>query len=149
LDPSLGMLKKAVEKELDTIQAVAEHLPLKRNCLDFIYLVAVIEFLRDPCRVLIDASETLKVKATLITLTINRDSPWGKYYKELAEKGEPLLSRAKFYNYDEMMGMFGVTCFKVNKVLSILKDPPESLVDTSYHPLDLNAGAVLIGAKKQ
>lgn len=149
LDPSLGMLKKAVEKELDVIQAVAEHLPIKRCCLDFVYLVAVLEFLRDPCRGLIAASETLRETATLVILTINRDSPWGQYYEKLAETGEPLLSLARFYNYDEVMGILGVTCLRVKKVLSILKDPPEALIDTSYHPLDLNAGAMLIGAEKE
>jgi len=50
------MLSKAADRGLDAVLAVAENLPLKRRCLDFAYMVTVIEFLQEPLRALVAAS---------------------------------------------------------------------------------------------
>jgi len=140
------MLRQVAEKELDAIQAVAEHLPIKRECFDFVYLVTVLEFLQEPSRCLTAASDIMKKGAAIVTLTINRNSPWGLYYRKLAEKGEQIFSRAEFYQYIEVKKMLEASSYRVDKVLSALLDLPESLVDIASHSLDLNSGVVLIKA---
>ena len=92
-----GMLSKAAQRNLVSIIAVAEAIPFRSEVLDFAYFVTVIEFLADPHEALISVKGALKTGAPLVTLTINRGSPWGKLYEEKAEEGDPIFGQSRLY----------------------------------------------------
>ncbi|MCD6479975.1 class I SAM-dependent methyltransferase, partial [Candidatus Bathyarchaeota archaeon] len=103
LDPSPGMLRRAARRGLPSILGVAEHPPLRPRCLDFIYMVATLEFLPEPIKALEALRISLKPHGSLILLIINTESPWGRLYLKLGEEGDPIFSRIRLYNYEDAL----------------------------------------------
>lgn len=98
LDLSKGMLIKGKERGLHTVLGSGAVLPIRSGCLDFAYLITVIEFLRDPTVVYKETKKVLKSEAPVVTLFINRDSGWGALYLKMAENNDPVFSRAHIYD---------------------------------------------------
>lgn len=150
LDPSSGMLAKAAEKGLHAVLGVGETTPFRETIFDFAYMVVVIEFLPDPQTVLESVNCNLKPCSPLVTLTINRSSPWGMFYKTLAEKGDPIFTHATFYDMHEIELLLLDACYTVQSSLSILTNAPiEHNVGTKLVPGTAKAGVVLIRALKK
>jgi SAM-dependent methyltransferase len=149
VDPSSEMLMRAAEKGLHTVLCVGEGMPFRRGSFDFVYLVAVIEFLSDPVEVLGSLKETMKSGTLLVTLTINRSSPWGSFYTMLAENGDPVFSHACLYDMDEVGEFLRRSGFIVAEALSTLSNPPSVKdVGVDLVKADPEAGVVLIKSLK-
>ena len=149
LDLSPGMLERVVQKGLPAVLATAEDCPLKHGSLDFAYMVTVLEFLPDPVGALRSISATLKEDAPLVTLTINRESPWGELYADLAEKGDPIFSHARLYTFEEVRAILagaGYVPLEAVGTLTASPDEPEE-EEIEFVPAGPGAGVILIKAR--
>ncbi len=148
LDPSPGMLRKAIEKRLPSILGVAEHPPLRLKCLDFIYMVATLEFLPEPVKALKALKTSLKTRGSLILLIINRESPWGRLYLKLGGEGDPIFSRIRLYNYEEALHILEEAGLKLISAVGTLTEPPDRPGDkATFTTPDVEAGVLLLEAK--
>lgn len=147
IDPSPGMLRHAARKGLPAILAAAEGCPLKNGSLDFAYMVTVLEFLSDPEEALHIVGEPLKADAPLVTLTINRESPWGELYAELAEKGDIIFRHARLYTFKEVLTFLARAGYEPLEALGTLTSAPdEPEEEVRLVPAGPDAGVVLIKA---
>jgi SAM-dependent methyltransferase len=150
VDPSPGMLSKAAHKGLTTVMAVAEAIPFRSEVLDFAYFVTVFEFLADPLEALMSVRGTLKTGAPLVTLTINRGSPWGKLYREKAEEGDPIFRQSRLYEMDEVGALHAKAGYEYREALSTLTNPPSAEdIGTELVPANPDNGVVLIKSVKK
>lgn len=149
LDPSPGMLEKAAQRGLRSILGTGEYLPIRHGSLDFAYLVTVIEFLSCPLKALRSIKDAMKRDAPLVTLTVNRGSPWGKFYTELAGKGDPIFGHARLYEIEEVEALLKEAGLELWNALSTLTKPPgaEDVGSELIRP-DPSAGVVLLKSKK-
>lgn len=149
LDPSPGMLVKAIEKGLHTIIGFGESMPLRMLVFDFAYMVTVIEFLSDPKIVLGSIYSIMKRDSPIVTLTINRSSLWGKFYKKLAQDGDTVFRHAKFYDMDEIKSVLSDAGFIMVESLDILTNPPiDDDVGTGLTSGSVEAGVFICSAVK-
>ncbi len=102
LDLSHGMLARASDKGLPCILGSADKMPLRDDAFDFAYMVTVMEFLTDPVAALVEASRVTTSDASIVTLTINAESGWGRFYASMAAKGDPIFSHARLYTPAEV-----------------------------------------------
>jgi SAM-dependent methyltransferase len=150
VDPSPGMLSKAAQRNLVSIIAVAEAIPFRSEVLDFAYFVTVIEFLTDPLEALMSVKGALKTGASLVTLTINRSSSWGKLYEEKAEEGDLIFQRSRLYEMNEVRALHVRAGYEYREALSTLPNPPSAEdVGTELLPPDPINGVVLIKSMKK
>ena len=150
LDPSPGMLRKAEKRGLPSILATVESLPIKIGSLDFAYMVAVIEFLKDPVEALRSISVILKEDAPLVILLINRESTWGERYLKQAEKGDLIFSHARLYTEGEASSLVEKAGYEPLEIMGTLTVPPDE--PTEKHELvsvTEGAGVILIKASKR
>ena len=126
VDPSPGMLRLAVEKNLPSVLAAGESEPFRRRLFDFAYIVTALEFISEPVAALRETVEVLKEGATLATLTINRESPWGAFYTTLKEQRDTVFSHAKLFSIDEAREMINQVKAQIVEALGTLTSPPNS-----------------------
>lgn len=147
IDPSTGMLEHAARKGLPAILAAAEGCPLKQESLDFAYMVTVLEFLSDPVETLHLVGEALKTNAPLVTLTINRESPWGDLYAEKAEEGDLIFRHARLYTFKEVLTFLADAGYEPLETLGTLTTAPdEPEGEIRLVPAGPDAGVVLTKA---
>lgn len=114
MEPSSGMLEIARYRCLHTIQALGEYPPIRDNSMDFVYMVTVLEFLETPKYTLKVIRSLLKPNGVLAVLSIEKESPWGKLYQEIAgKKQDPVLSIAKFYTRGEVEEILKVSGYHI------------------------------------
>ena len=150
IDPSPGMLEQAARKGLQSILATAEGCPLRPGCLDFAYMVTALEFLPDPIAALRSIGAALKEDAPLVTLTINRQSAWGRLYAKLAEGGDPIFSHARLYTAEEVHAYLRNAGYETLETLGTLTAAPgEVESETKLVPAGPDAGVILVKARKK
>jgi SAM-dependent methyltransferase len=147
LEPSQAMLREARKRNVNAILSTAEASPIRR-ILNFAYMVTVLEFLPDPLKALSSLGKTLREDAPLVVLIINRDSPWGEHYSKLAEKGNPIFSRARFYTQHEVSSLLKKAGYELEESIGTLTaspDEPEKKI--TLVPIQNKVGVILIKAK--
>jgi len=127
LDLSKGMLAKARLRGLHSILGSAKAIPIRSMCLDFAYLITVIEFLMNPVEVYKKTKKALKPGASITTLYINRDSSWGELYLGMAGNQDPVFSKAHFYSEEDVEKMLNDAGFKVTGAVGTLALGPFEL----------------------
>lgn len=105
LDLSTEMLTRARRRGLPCVLGSAESLPIRRGILDFTYMVTVMEFLLDPVKAFGEAAKAAKTGAFLVVLFVNRDSSWGRLYREMASKGDPIFRHVHLYSLEDLAEM--------------------------------------------
>jgi ubiquinone/menaquinone biosynthesis C-methylase UbiE len=114
LDPTSEMLVLAKSRCQHSVLAVGEHPPLRVGSLDFIYAVTVLEFLENPLEMMVAVKGLLKPNGRLVLLSIEKNSPWGRMYAEIAEKGtDPVISMARLYTLSEVEEYLKTAGYKV------------------------------------
>lgn len=124
LDPSMEMLKKAVDRRMASVMAVGEALPLRVGVLDFTYLVTVLEFLDEPVAVIGEIRETAKRGAGLTALFINSESSWGDLYRDIGSKGDPVFRNARLYTMVEVEALITISGYSVTERAGTLTTKP-------------------------
>jgi ubiquinone/menaquinone biosynthesis C-methylase UbiE len=105
LDLSKEMLTRAKQRILPCVLGSADSLPIRREILNFAYLVTVVEFLQSPVKAFSEAAHAAKKGAPLVVLFVNRDSPWGELYEIMARGGDPIFRYAHLYTKSDVEDM--------------------------------------------
>jgi ubiquinone/menaquinone biosynthesis C-methylase UbiE len=127
LEPSTSMLMYGYMRGRcpEALAAVAEYSPLRSGCVSFAYMVTVLEFLEEPVKVIAEVRRILREGGTIAVLFIERESSWGKLYRDAASKGlDPVFARARFYSAEEVDELLREAGFKVKRHLRALDYPP-------------------------
>jgi SAM-dependent methyltransferase len=150
IDPSPGMLKHTVGRGLPAILSTGEECPFKRGSLAFAYMVTALEFMPDPVGALRSVGSALKEEAPLVTLTINRVSPWGELYAEMAEKGDPIFSHARLFSFEEVHDLLMIAGFEPREAVGTLTAAPdETEEENRLVPVGPGVGVILIKARRR
>ena len=124
VEPALAMIARARHRVLIPVQALGEMLPLRSNSMATAYLIVTLCFLDNPDPVVAETARVLRPGGRLVSCIVPRDSSWGKYYIELAARGHPFYSRARFYTIDEMDSLFSRYGFRRVRARGILSFKP-------------------------
>ncbi len=127
VDSSLEMLRVAKERGILVVQGRGESLPFRDGGFDLVLLVATLCFVDEPLRVLRESRRVLKRAGRLILGLIVRESPWAEFYMKKASSGHPIYRHAKFYSFEEVMGMLSSSGFRPLEVRSTLMERPQDL----------------------
>lgn len=149
LDPAFCMLRRAQKKGLDCVNAIITPSPIRENSIDFAFMITVLEFLVDPLRDLLSIRNLLKEERPFVLMFINKESIWGRLYQELATKGEPILSLAKFYSLEDVLSLLKNAGYMVTELIGILDFPPDKVPDVEPYIIEKNVrecGAIFVKA---
>lgn len=109
VEPARAMAAGARNRGIQVYEAYAEKLPFEDESFDFILMVTVLCFLKDPFGALQEATRVLKPQGEMIIGMIDPDSPLGKAYE--ANKGKSRFYRqarfqrvARVLNWLEKLG---------------------------------------------
>jgi ubiquinone/menaquinone biosynthesis C-methylase UbiE len=144
LDLSQGMLTKAKKSGLHTVLGSATGLPLRSGCLDFAYLITVIEFLKDPTAVFKETKKALKPGAPIVTLFINRYSSWGKLYLKMVKNKDPVFSQAQIYNEEAVEKMLIGEGFQIAGAVGTLMLGPFELGEEEISSHRKKSGVIVV-----
>lgn len=81
IDPALPMLKISQGRGVAVACGLAEDLPFRAGCLDFVLMVTVLCFLRNPLVVLQEMMGALRKEGGVVIAFIDRESAEGREYK--------------------------------------------------------------------
>ena len=87
-EPARAMAAIARNGGIKVLEAYAEDLPFEDESFDFVLMVTVLCFLKDPFGALQEATRVLKPRGRLIIGMIDPDSPLGKSYEANKEKSK-------------------------------------------------------------
>jgi ubiquinone/menaquinone biosynthesis C-methylase UbiE len=147
LDPSVMMLSKAKDRGLPCILGYGDFLPLRLDTVDFVYMITVLEFINEPIEVFKEIKQTAKENAVLSILFINSDSSWGKLYREIGSKGDPVFRHAKIYTLEEVYRLLNSTGYRLTSALGTLNsDPMSQMVDETLVEPGPRSGVLIIQA---
>lgn len=136
LDESRAMLAvaqtKSGELPVEWVMARAETMPFADDSFDLVVGVASLEFVADPGLVLHEAVRVLRPGGRLVLGVLNRDSPWGRLYRQAA-RDDPgsVFAAAHLLGEDEVRALLGSPC----TVRKGLYHPPDPALDR--HEADL------------
>jgi len=122
IDSSPQMIEKARKRGLKVKLAQGENLPFNDGEFDYVLIITTLCFVREPRKVIAEASRVLKNRGRLIVGIIDKNSSLGKRYQT---KKSRFYKKAKF--------------FLVNEVVNLLKEAglgKISLKQTLFHPPD-------------
>ena len=112
IEPSKAMRKKAKERNINAVDAVAENLPYPDSCIDFALMVTTICFLDDIYKSFYEVNRILKSNGNFIIGFVDKKSPLGEIYLE--HKDENVFYKdATFYGTEELYGILKKTGFKI------------------------------------
>ncbi len=101
IDPAVEVLDYAANRDISTVQAIAEALPFADSSFDYALSVTTICFVDDATTMLSEAYRVLKPGGELVIGFIDRTSDLGQHY--LAHQAENVFYReATFYSADEV-----------------------------------------------
>lgn len=126
IEPSVEMTAQLAHKKMLTVIGLAENPPLRAACLDFIYLVTVVEFLADPALAFRLLRTALRKKSVLIILAINRESPWGEAYEKASLRTDSVFRYSTLYTPPELSQMLEDNGYRVTQCLMALEAAPDS-----------------------
>ncbi len=126
LDPSPAKLERVASRGLPVIMASATSFPFRDECLDFAYMITVLEFLEEPSAALKRVLGALKRGAPIVLLTINRESPWGELCERLGASGDPIFSIARLYDPGEVESILDKAGLEGPMAFGTLTAGPES-----------------------
>ncbi len=151
VDPSFGMLRKAVKRNILAVQALGEELPFRDNMFDTVLTIVTICFADNPAALISEAKRVLKPGGRLITCFVPRESPWGRHYWWLGISGRSVFYRkARFYSVSEVEELIINAGLRICDYCSTLSYPPiiPPIYDTPIRSRDPSYGFICICAEK-
>lgn len=150
LDPAVEMLKKAKARGISVFQAVAEFMPMKDSCMDYVLFAFTICFLNDLHASLQEAWRVLKPRGNIVVGFISQDSKWGKLYFTKKTEGHRFYKHATFYAMDEIEDALDRGGFKITDRVATLSQGPEDVKAAEEPSKQLvQGGFICIKAMKQ
>ncbi len=143
LDPSFNMLKLAKKRNINVIQGAGENLPFKNESFHFVLIVFTIELVDDPPLFLKEAVRTLKKDGALILGIMDRDSQWGKFYKQKAAQGKS-YSDFSFLTPEEVLEVFKSINVEFEEAFQTLFQPPPDIKDIEQPKRGFGRGGFVV-----
>ena len=137
VDPAVHPLRLALRRGVRCVSGRGERLPFRSGMFDTCLLMVTLCFVEDPVSVLQEAARVLQQGGQVILGMVLEESPWGKIYRALGEKGHPFYSLARFYTRDEILRWLEETGFSSVEIVSALFQPHGK---PSYHPEEPKRG---------
>ena len=131
IDPSYNMLKLANERGIKTSLGVAENLPIKNSCFDFILVVTAICFVDNILESLKEMKRVIKNSGSVIIGFVDKNSKIGKKYLENRDKSL-FYNDAIFYSTDEIIKILKELNFKNIKIKQTLIDNNNEYIKDGY-----------------
>ncbi len=134
VDPSDGMMEKALKKGLRCVKGYAEEIPFDDKTFDAVISVAAIEFFQDRKKAIKEMLRIAKMGGKIVICFIT--GSWEKYYKS---KGSGVLSKADFPKVEEFLSL-------AKEVKFCLRSNPSEYVSFSneYRKKEAGFACVLI-----
>ena len=110
IDPARKLLMMAKRRGIEVIRGEGEHLPYRPGSFDYVLMITVVCFVRDPLPLFYEAFRVLSHAGMLIVCFIERDGEIAQHYLQEKIKGR-FLRFAKFRTIREVSGFFGNTGF--------------------------------------
>ena len=112
IEPSKAMRKKAKERNINAVDAVAENLPYADKSKDVVLMITTICFVDDIYKSFQEVHHVLKDDGYFIIGFVDKNSPVGEIYLE--HKNENVFYKdATFYGTEELYGILKKTGFKI------------------------------------
>lgn len=147
LDPSVEMLRKAKKRGLPCILGYGDHQPIRRDLLDFGYMITVLEFLNNPVATFTEFKDNAKKIAALSVLFINSESSWGTLYHDIGEKGDTVFQHARLYTCKEVEKLLESAGYRVVDIKGTLNSEPTSpVIDRRLVESSNQSGVLVIKA---
>ena len=124
IDPSLDMLRIALDRGIEVAVARGEALPVRSLSLGSILVVVSICFMNDPHRMMEEAYRALKPGGVMVICIVPKESPLGRYYSTLADKGHPYYSHARFISIASLVEMAREAGFTVDSIKATITYMP-------------------------
>ena len=149
IDPSKAMRKKAEQKGLKVLDAVAEKLPYADNSINGAVMITTICFVDDIYQSFKEAHRVLKNGGFLILGYVDKDSPVGKEYSKY--KDESLFYKeATFWGTEELYEILIQTGFNVTDTYQTIFGKVEEIKEIQPILDGYGKGSfVVIKAKKE
>jgi len=147
LDPSVEMIKKARKRKMPCLLGVGLPLPIRRDLLDFGYMVTVLEFLNDLVALFKEVKHNSKQNAALSILFINSDSSWGELYRNIGEKGDPVFKQATLFSLEKVSTLLDKSGYSIIDAKGTLNsDPANQEVDDRFIEPSSKSGVIIVKA---
>ena len=125
LEPSMSMIRRARERDLESVVGVAEHLPFRDDTFDFVVMTTALCFFQGPEKAIRESARVLKPDGLLAACIIPRDSMWGKLYEAKKREGHPIFSHANFLTVSEVREMMVKAGIHPDLMVSTLHNDPD------------------------
>ncbi|MFP4023674.1 MAG: class I SAM-dependent methyltransferase [Thiohalospira sp.] len=119
IEPSAKMREKALFRNLDVKNAVAENLPFPDKSKDFALMVTVICFVDDVAEAFKEAYRVLKDEGCLLVAFIDKESPLGKVYEKNKHESD-FYREATFFSTSQVIDLLKQQNFNIEKIFQTL-----------------------------
>ena len=111
VEPSRAMRSVGVARSaglpIEWVAAYGESLPLRSRVADGALIVATLEFVSDPRRVLAEASRVVRPGGWLLVGWLEARSSWVAAYRLAADRGEAPWTAARFFTREKLIELVG------------------------------------------
>jgi len=124
VDLSTGVLFFAKNRGIKVGKGSGEKLPFKNKVFGGVFLIVTLCFVDNPLKVLEESARVLIDDGSIILGLILKESPWARFYKEKARKGNIFYKIARFYSLKEIEAMLAAAKLKIVEVSSTIFEAP-------------------------
>jgi ubiquinone/menaquinone biosynthesis C-methylase UbiE len=115
IDLSLPLCTMSYQRGISVIRGDASDLPIKNNIFIQVFLITVLELVKDPERVLKEIHRSLLPEGSLIVVLLDTESETGKNYRKRSESST-FLSQARFFRNPEMVSLIESAGYEIRTI---------------------------------
>lgn len=151
IDPSGELLRLARDRGVKTVKGIAEMLPFKEASFDFLIIMFTLPFLANPSNAFREGHRVLEPDGKLIICFIQKESPWGKFYRKKKAEGHDFYKHARFYSTAEVERLLEESKFRKTEAISTLFQKPGSVqkIEDPTEGIRKSAGLCCLKAERE
>ncbi len=134
VEPSEAMRNKAISRNINVVDFVAENLPYPDQSKDFALMVTVICFVDSVTETFKEAYRVLKDEGSLIVAFIDKDSPVGKEYEKNKHKSD-FYKEATFFSTSQVRDLLKKQNFEIEKIYQTIYGDVSKII-SAQKPLE-------------
>ncbi len=132
------------------LQADGVRLPFASATIGTVFLIVSICFAADPRGLVVEAARVVRPGGAVVAAFIDRESPWGRWYREKGESGHLFYEHARFLTGTEVRAWLEEEGLRVQRAASTLLQAPGDAPrpETPVEGLVPGAGFVCMVARR-